>query len=232
MAAATLNSGNGGFEEGSFTGWNSDREGTGGTYSKSIGDAPVLGGSHAAEFKLKVTNSKFDILRNEIAKKDVATMGGSYVYEFGQYVPTDFATSPLFIETAQFLPDKQWNGAYKGWGPPLLVGIKDGRWKLHFARNVNGKKVVEKLDLGLVTRNKWTRFKVDVKWSATSTGYVRVYKDEKKVLDRIGSTTYSSTEVPYFKCGMYTRREWTLSGSAPLHSFRIVHDSFSVKKVG
>ena len=152
--------------------------------------------------------------------------------QFGQYVPSDFATSSLFIETAQFLPDGQWNGAHHGWGPPLAVGIQGGRWKLNFARDVNGRKVVEKLDLGRVTRNSWTRFKVEVKWSPNSNGYVRFYKKNQKVLDRIGSTTFSSTEVPYFKCGMYTRRAWTLSGSAPLHSFRIVHDGFSVKKVG
>jgi hypothetical protein len=233
VEVAALSSGSFGFENG-FTGWNSDTNGSGGgTYSKRIVDKPVLNGIRAAEFKLKVNDPYFAILRNEVAKRDVAEIGGRYVYEFGQYVPSDFATSPLFIETAQFLPDGQHRSAYQGWGPPLCVGIRNGRWELKFARNVDGKKVTEKLDLGPVTRNSWTRFKVEVKWSPKSDGYVRVYKNGGKVLDRSGATTFSSTEVPYFKCGLYTRRAWTLgSKPAPLHSFRIIQDGFSVKKVG
>lgn len=207
-------------------GWGRDTDSAGGRLGMQ-----VEGG--AAEFTLQVTEARFDILRNEISRRGVARIGGEYTYDFRQYVPDDFAVSPLYLETAQFLPDGQQNSAHAGWGPVLDIGIERGRWKLHVSQDVRGHEERRELDLGAVTRNRWTPFRVEVKWSPNSDGWVRVLKDGRVVFARQGATTFTSTEIPYFKTGLYTRRRWTQGdGPAPLDRFRIRHAGLSVNGSG
>lgn len=186
----------------------------------------------AWQFTLQVTDPRFAILRNERFRRGVASIGGTYTYEFAQYVPNDFARSPLFVETAQFLPQGQWNtnAPWAWFGPVLAVGIQNGHWILTNSQHVNGREVMHRRDLGTVGRNQWTPFRVEVKWSPNSDGWIRVYKDARLVFQRQGPSTFAR-EVPYFKTGLYTRRGWTQgTRSSPLHRFRILHAGLTVRQ--
>lgn len=134
-------------------------------------------------------------------------------------------TAPIVL---QFHDDNDYNLAPDRLGriPCQSLRIENGHWKWWVAFDLdvnavdNNTTTQLQYDLGPVNFGSFTRFVVHIKWSKdTADGFVRVYKDDVKVLDYTGATTYNDLagttapegKMPYVKFGIYNYR-WDTTG--------------------
>lgn len=66
----------------------------------------------------------------------------------------------------------------------------------------------ERIDLGLVTKSRWTDFVFHIKWAHNNTGVVELWRNDKLIYSRYNrANSFNDVLAPYFKIGVY-KWEW------------------------
>jgi hypothetical protein len=104
-------------------------------------------------------------------------------------------------------PGQSW-ATYDGGGPPLSLNTTGGRWYVHRKWDATltnqHHPESERIDIGPYEVGQWVDWVFAVKWDWTESGYLKVWKNGKLVIDRAGAIGYNDgTSLPYFKMGLY-----------------------------
>lgn len=152
-------------------------------------------------------NSERDELREADAL--ISHQNVPYEFNFSMFFPADFPIVPVRLVIAQW---KQYCGSAtapcEDDSPVLALRYVNG--VLLVTEDLDHKQVKvyeERVDL----RNHWTDFKVQARFVPAATGHVRVWINQKQVVNKTGMTAdsenattgYKSPSVFYFKMGLY-----------------------------
>ena len=143
--------------------------------------------------------------RTEIAYfGDLTFDQGDGLYYSASYRPGAF-TGPKTWTTVI----SQWKIAGAG-RPAFSLGLSnDGNHNLSLARAYGDGTSVEQTPLGTLPLEEWTDFVFYFKWSSSSDGVAKVWKDGELIHDFTGITWYDgSRTLGYLQLGMYTQLEW------------------------
>jgi hypothetical protein len=153
------------------------------------------------------SNSERDELRE--ANELLSRQNVPYEFSFSMFFPAEFPIVPVRLVIAQW---KQYCGsstaACEDDSPVLALRYIGG--VLRVTQDIDHKQVKlyeQTVDL----RNRWTDFKVQARFTPDATGRVRVWIDQKQVVDKTGvtanpedaTTGYASPSQFYFKMGLY-----------------------------
>lgn len=121
----------------------------------------------------------------------------------------------------------QWHGIPGNWKPTypnLSIGIAGGSWLIQqsFGSPQDGPgRFSKRLDQA-VEPGKWAAWVIHAKWSPRDDGSVRIWKDGKEVLHRVGANVYGTIGrdyTPYLKTGIY-HPEWHLDTDQKRQAFQ------------
>jgi hypothetical protein len=120
-------------------------------------------------------------------------------YNFAVFIPTDFATA----DDDKWLDLTQWKG-YRGGSPPLALEIKRSQLRLGGTEGSDS--------LGRIDKGEWTRLTFGVHWSPDQDGWVEVWRDGKRVVERTAGPTMDTVDGEpdpiYLKQGIYRSKAW------------------------
>jgi hypothetical protein len=120
-------------------------------------------------------------------------------YDFAVYIPADFDTA----DDDKWLDLTQWKG-YRGGSPPLALEIKRDRLRLGGTEGSDS--------LGRIDKGEWTRLTFGVHWSPDEDGWVEVWRDGERVVDRTAGPTMDvvddEPDPVYLKQGIYRTKDW------------------------
>ena len=121
---------------------------------------------------------------------------------------------------------------------PLSLRTIDGQWMIHTVSSPtksveisSGKQIYGKGNnkrIGPYETDKWVEFVFNVKFTHTNSGFVRVWKDNNKVMDYKGPVGYKNSQGPYLKLGIY-KSQWR-TGKSKISSRTVYHDELRIKK--
>jgi len=123
-------------------------------------------------------------------------------YDFTVYIPTDFTTA----DDDKWLDLTQWKG-YRGGSPPLALEVKRDRLRLGGTEG--------SASLGRIADGQWTRLTFGVHWSADDDGWVEVWRDGERVVERTAGPTMDEVDGEpdpvYLKQGIYRTKKWEVT---------------------
>jgi hypothetical protein len=129
----------------------------------------------------------------------------SYSYSFSLYLPKEFIIVPTRLVLAQWKQNDENNNVLVD-NPILALRYVNGELFITLQTNENRNKLfITKEEI----RGKWIDFKFDLKFTRTKSGYIRIWMNEKNIVDYDGVTAYSEKygyPKPgkfYFKMGLY-----------------------------
>ena len=175
--------------------------------------------------------------RTEVrVRHEPTVVGKEYWYGFSIYLPAPYTPDDDAGETlAQWHATKDANDESNN--PPLALQVLDGQWRLWTrwsSSQPTSKDSVRgaSLDLGPQKTDRWTDWVFRVKWSSGSDGYLQVWKDGAKVVDRTGPNAYNDEVGPFFKMGIY-KTKWRNAETVSAIEERLVyHDEFRMAGPG
>ena len=128
-------------------------------------------------------------------------------------------------------PDIKLGEKYGG-GPPLALRTKNGKWLVNVKTkskkvcNNCSKQVLTKY-IGDYKRNTWTEFVINVKFTHLKSGFLKVWKDDKLVINYSGPIGYNDERGPFLKMGLYKGLWKTVKSNIKTRT--PYHDSFRIK---
>jgi hypothetical protein len=152
-----------------------------------------------------------DAYRSELARSTVP-MNSEWWYGFSIRLPETWVADPQSNILAQWhavIGQKKSEGDGVRDFPVLSIHVQDKRWLLKLHWNTagaasEGPGAGEKTyDLGEIRPGEWVDFVVDVRWAANATGFIRLWKGGRRLVDYSGPTEYDNKSGPYFKIGIY-----------------------------
>jgi hypothetical protein len=211
----------------------------GGSNTAVVTTERARSGSRSLKSVLDAVNS-VEPDRTEVVLSGTQTaVGNEYWYGFSIFLPNDFIADDIWEIVAQWhdTPD---SSAEYGRNPILSFQTQKGIWKImnlwddkatsskvNGAWTYTGKK---SWDLGAYSRGVWTDWVVNVRWSYTSSGYLKIWKDGKLVVDQVGPNTFNDKIGPYFKMGIY--KGWGTRRTAQVSVRTIYHDDLTIAGAG
>jgi len=164
-------------------------------------------GDHSVKFYSNVQPSDPQPYRTEVAYHgDLTYVKGDELYYSASYRPgANWGTGPKTWTTVI----SQWKIAGAG-RPAFSLGLSnDGNHNLSLARAYGDGSSAAHTPLGTLDLEVWTDFVFYFKWSSSSDGTARIWKNGKLIYDWTGITWYDgSRTLGYLKLGMYTQLEW------------------------
>lgn len=160
---------------------------------------PVRAGQHAAKLLLRATDPEVaGGQRAEFSDRGTKIqMDQDYWYGLSLFVPEEFVT-PKERDAVLF----QWHTQEGGPSPVLAIRVKGDEWSITTEAVRNAKR--KRLKYLPLEKGKWTDWVVHVKWAATPTGYVTIWKDGVEVVNEKDIVTQYPEELgPYAKFGQY-----------------------------
>jgi hypothetical protein len=149
--------------------------------------------------------------RSEISSFRAAAKG-EYKYGWSLFLPQEFDGATWFSIVTQW---HSW-GTGKDYpmekpGPPTSLVISKNAWQLKLMyqeKPEDTKASVKYFDLGPIDgdKTKWTDFVMEVNWQGPTagTGYLRLFKNGKQIIDYKGPTWFDDKlDGPFFKMGTY-----------------------------
>lgn len=161
----------------------------------------------------------WQLVRAEIQRYGLGVAHGDLErwYGFSVYIPstwTDTSTDPNGTIISQWHGNNDACEVSKS--PHLLIAVTQSmRWRVrtqYDAAACTTSTSVNRVDhdLGAVTTNTWVDWVVYAKWSYTSSGVTKVWKDGKLVLDLTGPNTYNDQNQHFNTIGVY-KSWWGIS---------------------
>jgi hypothetical protein len=169
-------------------------------------------GSHSMRVYLNRATSAVSY-RTEISTggREKVTPGQDYWYGFSIFLPNSYVPDNIWEIVAQWhnVPDTDLGETNTRLNPPLGLHTEGGKWMINLkwdTRQITTNDSYEgqkNVDLGPYDTGKWTDWVFHIKWSPFSDGFLQVWRDGTKVLDRQGGVGYNDHVGPYFKMGLY-----------------------------
>jgi hypothetical protein len=194
----------GDFESGDLKGW------------RISGNAPTVTASptRSGKFAMKTSldRGKDEVPYRTEVSGPRAEVGKEYWYGFSIHLPADYPADRIWEIVAQWhgSPDFALGETWRN--PVMALSTTDGRWSLlnrwDAKKNTfeGGKRRyggAKRYDLGPYRKGVWTDWVVHVKWSYRADGFLRVWRDGRKVVDQDGPNAFNDAKGPYFKMGIY-----------------------------
>ncbi|MBF9000243.1 heparin lyase I family protein [Vibrio nitrifigilis] len=149
--------------------------------------------------------------RTELYEQYRAPFHHPIQYQFRVFFPNEWHSDNVRALIAQWhaTPDlhlgevsRSPNLALDVHGDQLLIKLQTSSVAVnHDNRTQMQRKVLYRSDP--IKKNQWYQMKVDVNWSWSSDGYVKVWIQHQQVVNYIGPTAYQDCFGPYFKMGIY-----------------------------
>lgn len=175
---------------------------------------------------VKIELRKGENIRAELAT-DARTMPQEGWFGFSVFFPYDYATDPSPESIVQFQAKPDFTLGENWRSPPVMLGVLNDRLILEVrtsAKQINnqGDFTFERIDLGLLTKNKWTDYVFHIKWASDNTGVLELWKNNSIIHSRVGKpNSYNDLLPPYFKIGIY---KWDWAGiSKSITTRRIIY---------
>jgi hypothetical protein len=221
------------FESGTLQGWRG--VGTPVRPIYSVENKIVRGGKYSAKAFLDSSASvSTDRERVEMrvlsdaGKTDADQIGSEYWYGWSMYLKSPWPVDPLHWELlSQFHcnPDKEDEHP----NPALSITIKPGSNRFTISSKSDSNKVStlatvssRSWDGGPVSTDGWIDWVVNVKWSHSSDGFLKVWRDGKLMVEYKGPNLYNDELGPYFKMGIY-KANWVRAAPHPSVKTRLAY---------
>ena len=160
---------------------------------------PVRAGKHAARLLLRASDPEVSGgQRAEFSDRGTEIlMDREYWYGLSLFVPEEFVT-PKERDAVLF----QWHTQQGGPSPVLAIRVRGDEWVITTDAVPNEKR--KRLTYLPLEKGKWTDWVVNVKWAATPTGHLTIWKDGVQVVsEKDVVTQYPEKLGPYAKFGQY-----------------------------
>lgn len=130
-------------------------------------------------------------------------------YMFSIYLPDEYLIDSEAEILAQWheYPDFSLGETWRI--PPISLRVVNNHWQIviYWAVNpINNNNTVsgyKTFDLGLIDKKKWIDWQFNIYFSYKNDGSLKIWKDNKLVLDYDGPNYYNDVSGPYFKLGIY-----------------------------
>ncbi|UXY14203.1 polysaccharide lyase [Chitiniphilus purpureus] len=205
--------------------------------------------------KSTIADSELEVsegVRAEVKRSELAQKGDEQWFGFSTYVPSDWVFEPVGPTWGPLVA--QWHSITdpgEGSLPPsLALVIKHSKWSVekrwdnkqitvntgNTSVNYQALQPIVGLPANILDIEKgvWTDWAFHVKWDWRSVaeggqGFVRVYKNQQKIIEINEPNMYNNIAKNYFKAGLYDYR-WNPVGmqSAAPHSRTIFLDEFHI----
>lgn len=169
-------------------------------------------GNQSVRFELRKDDHVSDGYRSEVRDPYFAPLSFTTWYHFSVYVPRDFpiakSNSCVF---AQWHDQKDSGDMDRN--PPIAIRLR-GNGKLHITGRHHSKKIQRKGDINPeilfyedpnFQKGRWNDFLLQVKWSHKESGIVKIWRNQKLIVNYQGPIGYHDDKGPYFKMGVYCR---------------------------
>ena len=145
--------------------------------------------------------------------------------------PKDNEYGEILLE-AHGRPDENLGESW-GRNPPLALAVQEGKWVIK-GKTAN-KKVCTGCSNSVLYRfigsykpDTWTEFVFNVKFSHTKSGFLKVWKDNKLVLNYSGPIGYNDVRGPWLLFGVY-KPNWKY-GKSKIRTRTVYHDDIRIKE--
>lgn len=182
-------------------------------YSFSLVRLPDLEGC-AARFEIRPDENQINEgWRAELRDPLVLEKGSEWQYEFSTYFPKDLAqTGARTIVIAQWhdlkdpgTPEQRPPFAFRLVGNQLLFSL----FNQEIFERTGGVGLGEILNRTSISWDRWYRFRVIARWSATQEGAIDVFVNGQQIVRYRGPVGYPTDRfAPYVKIGAYTVHEF------------------------
>ena len=194
----------GDFESGGMAPYGDSQEHT--VDKVALVDDPVRAGQRALKVTLdriahaEMTNHRTDFWLRGMSTS--ASQGQDYWYGFSTMLPRDWEPDPLAELFAQWVLG---HGAVTEPGGPSLAIYKYGDTYRVRKRWGAGMDHYRNVWIGPVTPDlgRWVDWVFHVRWSSGDDGFIRVWKDGKRIVSDTGVNCVRADYAPYFKFGIY-----------------------------
>lgn len=172
--------------------------------------SPSYKGRPSIEFNLHKTDSP--AVRAEIRQTTQPGEPDEMWIGYAEYLPSAYWSSSdahnSVIGQLHEIPD--WHLGENWRSPPIMKKIVNGRYYFNImwaadSVNTNATKDGEvTLDRGPILMDQWVKWVIQVKFSPTNTGILRVWKNGELIVDRPNMPNcFADKYYPYFKIGFY-----------------------------
>ena len=179
-------------------------------HSTSLIDFDEANNQRARRFEVKPEDPKVkNGYRSELRFKS-DRIGDRVQYSARMFVPQELIDDEGYSYILM-----QWHGTRdyilgeKGREPPLALSIRDGHWRVgkvwdtrlfSSQGQIEGKESLAKLKIHSAG---WVEWRFDVLWSTGNDGIIRVWMNDKLVVDDTGPNCHNDFVGPYLKAGIY-----------------------------
>jgi hypothetical protein len=195
---------------GTLSGWNSTNHEHNGTVSE------VTNVAYEGSTAIKVTQiydpSYTGRYHSEVVKNNVYRRGDTGFYGFAFRLQQDWQFQPQSFNLAQFIADFS-NTGCDDYMPTTMVWLQGNQL---YTRVKSGSVCSQKTDtfanLATVSAGDWHKIIIQSKWASDGTGFIKLWFDGTKVLEKYNlSTTVSDDRYFQFRVGLYANG-WHDSG--------------------
>ncbi|MEM1368315.1 MAG: polysaccharide lyase [Cyanobacteria bacterium P01_H01_bin.15] len=179
-------------------------------YSAELVNYPVREGTQSLKITLNRTDPDIHNSKRAELKLSPVPADSEYEYSFSIFLPHDYAHDQEREIVAQWHSSPDFSlGETRPGQPPLALHTENGSWRLHRAwdekpvtlrKQPQGKQAI---NLGRYDTGQWTDWRVRVRWSHDSRGYIYIWKNKNLVWQHQGPSTYNDQLGPKFKIGIY-----------------------------
>lgn len=166
-------------------------------------EGPVRDRKYAAKMALSKDKVRAEVAGHRSEAAGIARYGWS------MYMPKDFDAHTHFTIFSQWHSWGSGRESPRDGGPPTCLTIDKGEFHLKLLRQ-GDEGWTSKADyfrFGSIDdmRGRWTDWVMEVNWQGPGKGgWLKLYKDDKLILDHKGTTWYDDKERgPFFKMGLY-----------------------------
>jgi hypothetical protein len=148
-------------------------------------------------------------------------MGRDFWYQGRVLLPDDWTISSTTVNVMQWHGTRDVIFGESSTVPPLALDVTGNKWRVLKAWDdrwispdvprVQGHRVIV---TSPIERGQWTTWTFHVRWSATSDGFVRIWKNGVPLLDLPGPVGFNDLVGPYLKAGLYIPG-WIENGLEP-----------------
>lgn len=196
------------------------------SHSLNIVNDPTGKRGKVARFESRKSDPRAsDSYRSELSGP-MTPIGSELHYEFSLLLPNNWKHDPKGEIVSQWhsAPDQSKGETWEGkGGPPLAIHVDGNDMYVKTNWNTGSGKKSKILWRGDYDKGDWMDFSVQAKWSNSSNGYVKIWKDGKQIVNHKGPNTHhNSSRGIYFKTGVY-KYSWKRSPAQSTTTSRVLY---------
>lgn len=174
--------------------------------------SPVRATSTALRFEVRYVGDAARDFHNEVKRNGAARAGTTKFYGISYHIPSSWVFESNRVIVSQFFSTRNDDLPTPGLGPTGFLHIENGKW-FYLVRFTDTSQTDQSdgvdLDLGSITKDTYTDFVLQIKWSTSTDGFVKIWKGLKGqsltlVNTYNGKTIFDTGATDYtFNVGLY-----------------------------